>query len=308
MIRVRALGVAAALAGVALLAAPPAWATDTSPGPTTTTSVPASASPAPTTTTVPPDGPPVAPPVAALPRTVAFTSGVSRRAAPPGTAITVSGTGCQRVHVFVMGQPTGWDDVPPGYFERTVSATNGAWHTAFRMPPLLGDVHAECLDAGSTAFWEQTVAPVDTPAFTGLIRTLGGDRLSLQLVLVDQPQPPVDLLTDQGIPVAYTVSPTGTLLFRRPAGALRVIVIGWHQFEENAGARNQGALLSFTAWLPTAATPTPAPSPSTKANGDGLAPSGGPGTLLPIALLLIAGGAALALRPRTNQVSTPTTT
>lgn len=299
MNRVRTLGSAVALAGVAMLAAPAAWAADTTTPPPSATPDSLTPSPTPAATQL------VAPPVAALPRAVALTSRVSRQVAPPGTGITVSGTGCVRVHVVVDAPPTGWDDVPPRVFDRTVSAIGGAWHTAFRMPDVVSTVEVRCLDPGSTGIWGTTVAPVDKPAHTDLITTLGDGRLSLRLILVDEPEPAVSLLTDQGVEVPYTLGPSG-LVFRRPAGAASVVVIGWHDFGENASARNQGAPVSFTAQLPVVTTPTPTPTATT--TGDGLAPSGGPGALLPIALLLIAGGAALALRPGTSRASIPART
>jgi len=288
--RVRTLGGAVALAGVALLAAPAAWAADTTtPSPSVTPSPTAGS---PSASVAPLD----APPVAALPRAVAFRSTVSTRVTAQGQGVTVSGVGCARVHVVVDGPPVGWDDVPPRYFDRTVSATGGSWHTAFRMPAVASTVDATCLDAGSTDSTVVTVAPAANPGQKGLVRRAGGGLLSLQLVVVDQPQPAVELFTEHGKPVPYTVDPTGALLFRTPAGAVSVTAIGWHQFDENAGARNFGKTVSFTAQLPAAATPTPTPSPTATSTSGGLAPSGGSGSLVLVGLLLLAGGAALALR------------
>jgi hypothetical protein len=50
--------------------------------------------------------------------------------------------------------------------------------------------------------------------------------------------------------------------------------------------------------LPVAATPTPTPSPTPTptTTGGGLAPSGGPGGLVLVGLLLLAGGTVLAVR------------
>jgi hypothetical protein len=162
------------------------------------------------------------------------------------------------------------------------------------MPAVASTVDATCLDAGSTDRQVVDVAPVRNPATPGLVRKLGGDRRSLTVNLDDEAR---ELFTEGGTRVPFTVGAPGTLLFRAPAGAVSVTVILWHSFGENASALNAGAITSVTAQLPVAATPTPSPSPTTPTpTGDGLAPSGGPGSLVLLGLLLIAGGTALTVR------------
>jgi hypothetical protein len=308
MNRVRVLGGAAALAGVALLAAPPAWATDTGPAPTTTPG-PTSASPDPTAVD-PPPSPPDAPPVAALPRTAVFSMTVAPHVTARGKLVTASGAGCASVHIIVNGPPTGWYDVPPNYLDRTVTAGGTTWRTTFPMPATASTVDVTCLDPGSTNGVEEFIAPASVPAARGWINPATDGLLSLDVSSAMDPLPTQGLFTETGKPVRYTLTPAGVVLFRAPTGAVSVTVIGWHFLGENAEAHQTSAVDWFTVQLPGVTSPTSSatPAPTTTGTGDGLALSGGPAVLLPVALLLIAGGAALARAPGTRGASTPTRT
>ena len=299
--RVRALGGAAALVGVVLLAAPPASAADTAtPSPTT------SATPDPTSVGPVPN-PPGAPPAAALPRKVAFSTTVAPRVTATGKTVTASGAGCASVHVVVDGPPTGWYDVPPNYLDRTVAAKGGTWRTAFPMPAMASTVGIFCLDPGSTDNVTELIAPASVPA-RGVITRAENGLLSLDVTSSLDPLPTEGLFTESGKPVPYSLTPAGVVLFRAPAGAVSVTVIGWHFLGENAEARQTQAVDWFTARLPVATSPTPSasPAPTTTPTGDGLAPSGGPGPLVLVGLLLLAAGTALAL-PRGRSLA-PTAT